>query len=400
MSAGYALKNRFFRSAGFGLLGAYYAEAAVESLPDRESAATNMAKAFGTAVWAGGMVAENNIAQAVGPAGNALTSIVSAGLRYYKGEEGGGRELVDAAAMAAFAVGGYTGNNYARAMAFGMDAVGFFLDARKDKSYGGHGLGASVWSWGAGAVNNDIQAAGAGVVAGSEFLRLTNVLLDYYQKKDAGQSGPEAAMELPLYERRDSAATVEPAPAASVPMSVSPVAAAVDRVAPATLIPMPPPTFSPYSSAASSPVLAGVSSPLLQADASPTLPAAPISLAPAEYVQLPPAAYSPVSSAPSSPGLTAPSSAVLWADPAPASPVASSPVLPTASSLMQPTAFPSIPLSAPPAIPPTTPQRYAPPIPASTRHAHAGGDDNVFSRPSSAPVRVSVPAATARPASR
>jgi hypothetical protein len=247
VSAGYGLDNRIYRAVGFGHLSAYSAEKAAESMPaNRESAATNLGTAVGTAVWTAGIASDSRIMQTAGTAVNTASSLTSAVLQWREGKEGWRRELFDVVEMAAFTAGGYTGNPVARAVAFGSTAAGFFWDAKQDTSLVGHGLGAVVWAVGAGMKSNSMQAVGAGVVAAAEATRLAYPLVAYLHKKYAEQ--PVAAMELPCYERRNSATTAEPPPAASVPMPVIPVAAAAS-------LPLPPPTSSPVSSAASSPVL-------------------------------------------------------------------------------------------------------------------------------------------------
>ncbi|MFB7494014.1 hypothetical protein ACFC09_04805 [Streptomyces sp. NPDC056161] len=376
MSAGYGLNNRVYRAVGFGHLAAYSAEKAAESFStDQESAATNLATAVGTAVWAGGIGAGNRIMQVAGPAVNTASSLTSAVLKWREGKEEWRRELFDVAEMAAFTAGGYTGNPVARAVAFGSAAAGFFYDATQDKSLIGHGLGAAVWAVGAGVENNSVQSIGAGVVAAAEAARLVYPLYEKYAQKSS-----DSAMELPRYEpvpRRHSTAKAGPEPQTSVLMPVSPVTEASVLHTSAAYISSPPAVYSPDQSTASSPGLPPASSP--------GLPAAP------------------------SPDLLATSSPVLWANPTPTSHAAaysptpsavSSPVPATAFSLMLPTASSPFPLTAPPAISPTAPQRYAPPLPASTCHSAAGGGDNVFSRPSSAPARMSVPTTSARAAGR
>lgn len=193
VSGGYARVNSVYRAIGFGHLAAYNAEKAAESWPNRETAATSIANALGTAVWAGGIGTGSKIALTVGPAVNAAANLTSAALKYSQGKAGWARDLVDVSEMAAFTGAGMTDNPVARAIAFSAAGSGFFWDAvqERDKGLVGHGAGALVWAVGAGMDNDSWQAAGAGTVALSEFARLTYPYLESLTRDSPLEATPE-----------------------------------------------------------------------------------------------------------------------------------------------------------------------------------------------------------------
>ncbi|MEU9556542.1 hypothetical protein [Streptomyces fumanus] len=198
LCGGYAQHNREIRGAGFGLLSAYSAEKAAESWPNRKATATNVAAAFGTAVWAGGTGAGNGVASTVGPAINTVSYGATAAKEYSQGNPDWPRAGIDAIEMAMFAGAGMAPNPIVpivRAMAFSATAAGFFWDGvKEDKGFLGHGAGAVIWAIGAGLQNDAWQAAGSGTVAISEFARLVYP----YLAPRTQDSPPEAAPEHPL----------------------------------------------------------------------------------------------------------------------------------------------------------------------------------------------------------
>ncbi|MGW7516616.1 hypothetical protein ACWGJ2_13590 [Streptomyces sp. NPDC054796] len=285
VSYGYARDKRIWKAIGFGLLSAHSAEKAAESWPkDPESAATSVVNTLGTAVWSAGIGTGNRIAQTVGPAINFTANITSAALRYHQGKEGWGRELIDAAEMAAFTGAGYTEHPVARTLAFGSASLGFFVDATKDKALVAHGIGAGAWAVGAALKSDTVQAVGAGVVAAAEAARLAYPLYEKYAQKPASEAAPQQpGVELaPLQSSavqnsavQSSAPTPEPPARAAAHLPPPPGAAASNSVAPSAPTPVTSAVPSPVTSAASTPFVSAQSTPIPSRAPSPVAPEAP-----------------------------------------------------------------------------------------------------------------------------
>ncbi|WP_461013605.1 hypothetical protein [Streptomyces daliensis] len=351
VSYGYARDKRIWKAIGFGLLSAHSAEKAAENWPkDPESAAASVVNTLGTAVWSAGIGTGSRIAQTVGPAINFTANITSAALRYHQGKEGWGRELIDAAEMAAFTGAGYTEHPVARTLAFGSASAGFFVDATKDKALVAHGIGAGAWAVGAALKSDTVQAVGAGVVAAAEAARLAYPLYEKYVQKPA----PEAAQQQPGVELapvqnsavQNSAPAPEPPVRAAAYLPTPPVAAASNSVAPSAPNPVTSVVPSPATSAASTPFVSAQSTPIPSRAPSPVAPEAP----------------SPTVSTASTPFVSAQSTPIPSRAP---SPVASEARSSIASRYAPPT-----PESRPQSVPggsssrPSTPQQAWTPVPA------------------------------------
>lgn len=196
MAAGYGLKNDDVRAASFGLFSLYQAEKSVKDFPqDRPAAFSHALNAVGNAVWAGGTGANHRGMLTAGPATRFVTHLTSAGIQYCREAEGWSRELIDAAEMLSFAAAGYTGSPAARAAAFGTAATGFLSDARQDKGFLGHGVGAVTWAVGAGMESDSLQSVAAGIVAVSEAGRLFYPVYDRYAQKQSAEATPQSMGE-------------------------------------------------------------------------------------------------------------------------------------------------------------------------------------------------------------
>ncbi len=158
LAAGSLQRNRYVRAVGVGLISARSAvkagECAAKLGKEVWGIGINVATAFGTALWATGIGADNRPLSA------------SAGMKFCRNKDDWRKDAIDAAEALTFSVVGATGHPTASAMAFGVAAAGFSYDALY-----GQAAGAAVWSAGAGSDNPPAQSAGAALIAASEFWR-------------------------------------------------------------------------------------------------------------------------------------------------------------------------------------------------------------------------------------
>ncbi|MFF0517002.1 hypothetical protein [Streptomyces sp. NPDC004250] len=174
LSKGNRSRDNVWRASGVALLSSRLAQMALKELiyKDCHSAMLYALNSTGAAIWSAGFATGGRALHTAGPAVSFTANLISAGMELCQDKEGWWRRAIDAAESGLFTVTGITDSSGARAGALGAAAVGFLADSKQEPNLVGHALGFSVWAAGAGMGDDYLQSVGAGVVAGSELIRL------------------------------------------------------------------------------------------------------------------------------------------------------------------------------------------------------------------------------------